>query len=217
MVKERALVIPGDPSLEGLLYSPADVEATAVVVVCHPHPQYGGDMHNLVVSVIVRGLIEAGFGALAFNFRGVGGSEGDFDGGRGEREDVRTVLAHARSLPGVSAVALAGYSFGAGVAAAVADDSLSAVALVAMPPAMARGDDVGLVKYANAVLFVSGDADQISPAEAIRVLASGLPGRAEAVIVPGADHFWWGQERPLADAVRDFFARELGATPAGQR
>ncbi len=207
MVQQTPVTFPsGDLTLEGLYYTPEGPTPVAVAVVAHPHPNYGGDMHNLVVTVIVRGLIEAGLGALAFNFRGVGGSEGHFDGGSGERDDVLAAIARARALPGVESVALAGYSFGAGMAAAAVDDTIPALALVALPPGMAAGEGAGLRTYAGRVLLVSGANDNVSPEAALRELAATLPAQPSVVIIPGADHFWWGHERALADAIRDFFS-----------
>lgn len=205
MVNQQRVELPsGGLTLEGVLYSPADAKPASLAVVCHPHPQYGGDMHNFVVAAIVRGLMEAGFGALAFNFRGVGASEGSFDNGSGERDDVRSVLSYARSLPGVQRVALAGYSFGAGMAAAAVDTSVTALGLIALPPGMVRPDNA-LKAYAGPVLMASGSNDHISPEHAIRALADSLPVAPQVIVVPGADHFWWGHERPLAQAIRDFF------------
>jgi alpha/beta superfamily hydrolase len=85
--------------LEGRLSYPQGRAPAAAVVICHPHPQYGGDMHNSVVSMIVNGVTGAGAVAVTFNFRGVGESQGSFDNGAGEQDDVRAALAYARSLP----------------------------------------------------------------------------------------------------------------------
>lgn len=214
MVRETPVTFPsGSLTLEGVLYVPDEGEHRSLAVVCHPHPQYGGDMANLVVTVIVRGLIEAGCGALAFNFRGVGASEGAYDNGVGERDDARAALDYARGLPGVDRVGLAGYSFGAGMAAAAVDASVPALALVAMPSGMGSREGSGLTSYSGPVLLVVGSADNIAQGDAIAKLAAALPSSPEVHIVPGADHFWWGHERALCDLVRDFFHRTL-ATPA---
>ena len=83
----------GDLSLEGVLHLPAVTPAPGVVV-CHPHPQYGGDMENNVVVAACDWLADRACAALRFNFRGVGESDGAFDQGAGERDDVRAALAH---------------------------------------------------------------------------------------------------------------------------
>ena len=212
MVQQQPVTIPsGDLELEGVYYTPDGATPARAAVVCHPHPQYGGDMNNLVVTVIVRGLIEAGFGALAFNFRGVGGSQGHFDNGPGESDDVRAALSFARALPGVEQVALAGYSFGAAMAAEAVDASVCGLALVALPARMVPRDGAGLATYRGPVLMISGSNDDISQESALREIAAGLPSTPRLTIVPGADHFWYGQERPLADAIREFGAAQVPA------
>ena len=163
-------------------------------------------MHNNVVATIVRALKERGIAALAFNFRGAGGSEGSFDNGVGERDDARAALAYAASLPGIEKVGLAGYSFGAGIAAAVVDQSTAGLCLVSLP-SRAPAEDAAVRRYAGPVLFISGDQDSVSSLEVIHELAPSLPGETEIVTVAGADHFWWGYERNLDQAMKSFFAR----------
>jgi alpha/beta superfamily hydrolase len=210
VVQEKTVTFSsGNLKLEGLVYAPEGAAPSTYVVVCHPHPQYGGDMHNNVVMAIVRAAVEGGLGAVAFNFRGVGASEGSFDNGVGEREDVRAALSFAGAMPGVKRVALAGYSFGAGMAASVAADPLAALALVALPPGMVVARDAGIKGYTGPVLLVSGSADKISPASALEDLARALPRKPDLRIVPGADHFWRGRERDLAAILADFIQANL--------
>ena len=142
--------------------------------------------------------------ALTFNFRGVGASEGVHDGGKGERDDVRAALDAARSMPGVMRVSLAGYSFGAGMAAAVADSSIEALCLVSAPARM-LGPDSGFRSFVGPVLLVSGDADSVSSIDALREASKAASGAIEVTVVPGADHFWWGKEAALSEAVKRFF------------
>src|SRR5688572_7322236 len=99
-------------SLEGMLQLPEETPAPGIVV-CHPHPMYGGDMYNNVVEAICVTALENGIAGLRFNFRGASGSEGRYDNGIGEQDDVRAALAYVRGLPEVDSdrVALAGYSF----------------------------------------------------------------------------------------------------------
>lgn len=120
-------------SLEARLSIPAD--ARAGVVLCHPHPLYGGDMESPVVARAAEACAGRNVATLRFNFRGVGGSTGTHDDGRGEQDDVRAALAELRRrLPVGAAVAAAGYSFGAAVAAAVAADTpMAGLALIAPP------------------------------------------------------------------------------------
>jgi alpha/beta superfamily hydrolase len=125
MVDSRPVTFASDDlTLEGILHLPAGEPAPGIVV-CHPHPQYGGDMHNNVVDALCDTALAGGAVALRFNFRGTGGSEGSHDKGIGERNDVRAALAYLRDLPEVDGnrVALAGYSFGAALAVRAASGS----------------------------------------------------------------------------------------------
>jgi alpha/beta superfamily hydrolase len=170
-------------------------------------------MHNNVVGIIVTAAPEAGLGALAFNFRGVGRSGGSYDEGRGEQDDAHAAIAYARSLPGVTSVALAGYSFGAGVASNVIDASLVALALVAAPTARLAASEA-LRAYDGPSIFVAGSQDHVSAIIGLREGASGMARPAEVVYVEGADHFWWGHEATLQSALRGFFATALAGSRA---
>ena len=109
---EKSIVFEsGGLKLEGLLGRAKDGPG---VVVTHPHPQYGGTMHNNIVESLVKAYGKAGYNTLRFNFRGVGRSEGHYDEGVGEQEDVRAAVGYLRD-PGMTSVDLAGYSFGAWV------------------------------------------------------------------------------------------------------
>jgi uncharacterized protein len=202
----RQLQFPsGDLHLEGILYSP-DQPSSTVVVVCHPHPLRGGDMHNNVIMAIAGAVQAAGHAALTFNFRGVGASEGSHDEGRGEQDDVRAAIACALSLEGVERASLAGYSFGAGVAANVAvKDSLEAVALVSLPTSYPAIES-RLQPYSGRLLLLVGDADHVSSAEKLQSIAEARKNATEFICLPGVDHFWRGAEPLLEQHVSAFFA-----------
>ena len=205
MARMQSVTIGGNGlRLEAAVHYPSGRSPSAAAVVCHPHPQRGGDMRNSVVSIIVRGLNAAGLIALTFNFRGVGGSEGSFDNGVGEQDDVRAALKYARQMPGIEKVALAGYSFGAGMAANVGDSTVERLGLVAIPTRQLEAP--ALNAYEGPLLFATGTLDEVSSLEAINAKASTIGHRAAVAAISGADHFWWGKEEPLAEAVRDFFA-----------
>ena len=201
-------ITSGSLRLEGVLYAP-DAPASAAVVVCHPHPQRGGDMHNNVVMTVARVLVESGIAALTFNFRGVGASQGAYDDGAGEQDDVRSALSYARALAGVERVGLAGYSFGAGMAATVVDDTVAALALVSAPAARLK-DSTALSSFKGPVLMTAGDLDNVASLEAMEAAAAQRSGPVEVVMVPGVDHFWRGHEGELAAIVGPFFAKALG-------
>lgn len=191
-------------SLEGVFHRPAVEPPYPCVAVCHPHPLYGGDMDNSVVVALSRRLAEAGIGALRFNFRGTGASEGAYGGGIEEREDVRAALDFLEGLPEVDAerLGLAGYSFGALVALTTADPRSRGVAAVSPPFSMLGPHEDSL---ATPALLVFGEEDQIAPASALPPVGALFDGNYEVSRIAGADHFWWGKEREAADAVATFF------------
>ena len=199
MIAERPTTVrAGAETLEARLAVPPG--ARVGVVVSHPHPLYGGDMDNPVVDRIVEVCTARGVATLRFNFRGVGASSGRHDDGRGEQEDVRASLAHLQATLGAEArVALAGYSFGAAMAAAVAATvPVAGLALVAPPMRVA---DVRTPSgCAGPILVVAGAEDQYCPAPALETLRARLP-EATVIVIEGADHFFFGSLMPLGDAV----------------
>ena len=200
--------------LEGELQTPDDSEGPfPCVVICHPHPQYGGSMHNNVVYAVAAGCIQQGIAALLFNFRGAGGSDGE-PGDRGEAQaDALEVLSFAATLEEVDSerVALAGYSFGAGTAAAVVTGAQPrALALVALPTSMVEDGGEALRSFDGPLLLLSGDRDRGSGEGDLRELLAGREAEAQIEIQPGADHFWGGHERAIAQVTGAFFAGALG-------
>ena len=162
-------VASGDVALEGALLLPEGDGPFATVVICHPHPQHGGSMDSNVVAAAAGGLRARGLAAVLFNFRGVGGS-GGIAGDRAEaRADVAAVRAHASTLDALDAerIGLAGYSFGAAVAASAAGATIPALALIALPISMAGEGRAALAAYPHPLLLLSGDHDQGSDAEGL--------------------------------------------------
>lgn len=198
--------------LEGTLSAPEGGGPHPTVVICHPHPRFGGDMHNNVVSAVAAALVQRSIAAIRFNFRGVSRSGGSHDNGAGEQADVRAALEHASTLPAVDGdrIGLAGYSFGAGIAAAVATDvAVPALALIALPLQAGSDRASALAAYPDPALLIAGDSDDICPATALRELAASLGGEVETRIVAGADHFWLGHEQEAGASVGEFFAARL--------
>ncbi len=191
----------GDLTLEGALHIP-DVTPAPGVVVCHPHPLYGGDMDNNVVMAACDAVLSRGIAALRFNFRGAGASEGAFDDGNGERDDARAALKYISSLPEVDPkrLGLIGYSFGGLVAAEVASGALRGLALISPPVAI--GDL--RVAWGCPALIIAGDMDTLAPADRLQVIAE-APG-VEAHVFEGADHSWWGFEDELSETLGAFFS-----------
>jgi len=194
-----SIAVPDGPTLEGrlrLLEAPS-----GGLVVCHPHPLYGGEMENPVVVRTVEVGWEAGLSTLRFNFRGVGRSGGSHGGGIGERDDARAALEHlAARLPAGLPLGLCGYSFGAAVAAAIpgAGPPLAALALIAPPLAML--DVAAPAESARHTLVVAGTRDPYCPIDGLEAFVRRVPG-ARSVIVDGADHFFFGKLFPLGEAL----------------
>ena len=199
-MSESRITFPcGELKLEGLLSLP-EGEAPGASVVCHPHPLYGGSMYNNVVEAVLDALWRRQFATLRFNFRGVGDSEGEYDGGEGELDDVREAVAFLAAKAAVTSVMLAGYSFGASVSlrAGLTDPAVNRLVLVALPVAVMTGPSDSASKP---VLLVSGDRDSYSPVEPLRTLASKLGSRARLEILAGADHFFAGYEARLSALI----------------
>ena len=173
------------------------------LVVCHPHPLYGGDMDNPVVVRAAEVAREVGLTTLRFNFRGVGHSEGQHDGGRGEQDDVRAAIETLRAAWPAAPLGLAGYSFGAWVSSAVAAGASDLTALCLIAPPLAMLDFESLGSDAGHLLIVAGTRDQYCPLPDLDRLAARLPDGATARI-EGADHFFVGKLFPLGEAVRSW-------------
>ena len=199
MSEEHVTFAAGDLTIEGLLASPGGGAPAAIV--CHPHPLYGGSMFNNVVEAILAALWLLGYATLRFNFRGVGASEGEHDGGIGEADDALAALAFLKSQDGVRSdgAVMAGYSFGAAVAtqAGLRSADVSRIVAVALPLAMIP-PPTGASKP---ILLASGDRDSYSPVPKLQELVAQLGASAQLEIVRGADHFFGGYESQLAAAI----------------
>jgi alpha/beta superfamily hydrolase len=200
---ETSVTFPcGSLRLEGAAAIPP--AATHAVVVCHPHPEYGGTMDDAVVTGVVRSLGAAGVATLRFNFRGVGGSEGHHGGGGAEVDDVRAALdCLGQQAPGAH-LALAGYSFGAAVAvrAGVVDPRPERLVAIALPVAMLEA--TFLADCRTPTLFVQGDRDQFSPVRQFEALVARCPAPTRVVRIPGADHFLHGAAVRVGESVVRF-------------
>ena len=186
-------------SLEAVVSRPAGVVRGAAVV-CHPHPQMGGDMDSPVVLAIAAALGREGHAVLRFNFGGVGASEGEYSGGPAEVEDVRAALAAADALapPGSSRL-LAGYSFGAWAALRAAAAGAAVERVIAVGPPLAFLDWDFLATLERPVVFVAGERDPSCPAA--RLLAAATAEGRRIELVEGADHFFADAGEALAGAV----------------
>lgn len=206
-MEEHVTFSVGDITLEGLFWAPPQAPSIGAVL-CHPHPLYGGEMRNNVVSALARALQQAGVATLRFNFRGVGQSGGEHGGGEAEVEDVKAAVTYLLSRHAVPTVVVAGYSFGSmvGLRAGVADPRVHKLIGVALP--LGFGDPSFLLSAAKPTLLISGDRDNFSPLAGLQRLFAQLPEPKALVTVNGADHFFWGQEDEIAKAAVEFLHRE---------
>jgi alpha/beta superfamily hydrolase len=203
--------------LEALLNAGSDHAAHAALV-CHPHPLYGGTLHNKVVFHTMKALNSFGYPVLRFNFRGTGLSQGEHDNGVGEVDDVRAALDwldREFHLP----LIFAGFSFGAavGLQAACPDPRVQAVIGLGIPviPADERIYDLTFLR--NCVqpkLFVSGTRDQFGPRSQLQQLVESLPEPRKLVLIEGADHFFAGRLRELREAI-EMWVSEVMRSVAG--
>lgn len=192
-------------ALEGVLAGRAGHRPDGVVV-CHPHPQFGGDMHYPLVEELSASLAEAGLVTLRFNFRGVGGSQGRYGGGEGEVQDALGAVDFLRAqkeFP-VGEIFIAGYSFGCWVGLrAAAREGLKKAAGICVPAALFSFDFLKDLK--SSLLLVHGTRDQFTPLETVRELASGLASPARVEVIDGGDHFLAGREGEVCRMVINFF------------
>ena len=190
-------------TLEGLL-STSDPAPALGAVLCHPHPLYGGEMHNNVVSALAHAFQKENIATLRFNFRGVGRSEGSHDEGEAEREDVKAAVTALLDRQPVSTVVVAGYSFGSmvGLQAGAEDDRVHRLIGVAFP--LGLRDPAFLVNVTKPLLLISGDRDSYSPIPDLTALVAKISAPKQLEVISGADHFFMAREGEVAQAAVSF-------------
>jgi alpha/beta superfamily hydrolase len=179
-----------DLALEGELSVPDDAWAAAVLA--HPHPQFGGNMRSIVPGTLFETLPAAGVAALRFNFRGVEGSKGSYDEGRGERLDVVAAIDALSAITEGLPLVLAGWSFGADTSLAVGDERVAGWCAIAAPLRVVNVHDMVAAQDPRPKLLIVPENDQYRPPDSARELvADWVNTRLE--IVPGSDHFFIGR------------------------
>jgi uncharacterized protein len=205
-VLHQSLFIPGPAGrLEASLWTTAAADPPLAALVCHPHPVFGGTLHNKVVFHTAKALHACGLPVLRFNFRGAGLSEGVHDNGRGERDDVWAALDYlAGKFPG-RPILLAGFSFGAwvGFRAGCDDPRVSELIALGIP---VNSVDMGFLRARRKPkLFIHGENDQFGQAEKVEALFATLSEPKRLVIVKGADHFFTGHLNEVRAAIEAWF------------
>ena len=201
----------GELLLEGILAIPQGAGPFPAVIVCHPHPLYGGSMDNNVVYSLSEKLTQASLASFKFNFRGVGSSQGEFGQGIGEQEDVKAAISFINTVKEVDSkrIGLAGYSAGAGFAFPIGFNDTQIKALAAVSPPLLMFNFDFLKSCPKPKLLISGSRDDLIPIAQFLEFCQNLPEPKECESIEGADHFWRGYESSLAAKVTAFFTKVL--------
>lgn len=214
----RSLFIDGPAGRLEALLNAGSPGATHAAVVCHPHPVYGGTLHNKVVFHTMKALNSFGFPVLRFNFRSAGLSEGEHAGGADEVEDVRAALDwldREFTLP----IIFAGFSFGAavGLRAACPDERVTALIVLGLP-ATAIDDRTYDFEFLSSCtkpkLFVSGSRDQFAPPGKLEALVASFAETKKLVRIEAGDHFFEGRLKELRVAIEGWIREVVSNLPA---
>jgi len=207
MHEERLYFQCGDLKLEGLF---GEGKSSKGVVITHPHPLYGGDMYNNIVETITRAYRQAGYTTLRFNFRGVGASDGSYGKGVGEQKDVAAAISFLKDR-GCEEIHLAGYSFGAWVLAEGLRLYQDAAHIVMVSPPAAFLEFSFVSPEPRIGLVITGSHDDVAPPLLVSSLVERWNPEAELKIVDGADHFYWGKEHHVSEAIEEYLTKKIGA------
>ena len=183
-------------------------------VICHPHPLQGGTMHNKVVTMVERALRESGLDTVRFNFRGTGESEGSYDNGNGEGDDLAAVVAWVRRMRPDDAIWLAGFSFGSYVSIRNAV-RLHADALISIAPPAGRWPFEGFALPSCPWLVVQGEEDEVVDPQAVFDWIDGMAHPPELVRMPETSHFFHRRLMDLRGAVKHAIQSWLPAARQG--
>ncbi len=187
--------------LEALLWTVPKKNPASAALVCHPHPLYGGTMHNKIVYQAAKALHEAGMPVLRFNFRGAGLSEGEHDNGLGERDDVRTALDYLQHEYPRATLLLVGFSFGAWVGLRVGCEDPRVTRLIGIGIPVGRNDMHFMRDCKQPKLFISGTNDQYGPLEKVEEVFAIMRDPKRLRLVAGVDHFFTGKVPQVGEEI----------------
>ena len=198
-------------NLEGIIALPDGDGPFPGVVMCHPHPLHGGNMDNNVVVAVTFGLADAGIASLRFNFRGVGNSQGEHAKGEKEHEETLVAMDFLGALPDVDddRIGLGGYSFSTRVICAHQQLYKKPRAIALVAPSIEAITDSPLQTEITPKMIITGDRDRLVNADGVDEQLAGFDPPTDYHVVPGADHFWVGQEGQMAECVVQFFRDNL--------
>ena len=214
-VFHRNFNLPGKAGrLQAMLWTAAAADSALVALVCHPHPLFGGTLHNKVVYQTAKALHRRNIPVLRFNFRGAGLSEGEHDQGRGEQDDVSAAIDFlAREFPG-RPILLAGFSFGSWVGLRVGCRDQRVTQLIGLGIPVDRSDLGYLRDCVKPKLIVQGENDQFGSRANVEALFATLPDPKRLVIVAAADHFFQGKLDDVAAAIENWLEESEPHTTA---
>jgi hypothetical protein len=209
-MKEERVFIPSDGvQLEGLLSIQEASSFRGGVILCHPHPQYGGDMDHPVIATCAEVAFQEGLSALRFNFRGVGESQGSYGEGIAEMQDVKAAgdYFYSRLKGDHLPLILVGYSFGvwAGFPIAIEDERFEG--MVAVAPPLEIYDFSFLKGCKKKKLFIAGNKDLFCPLALLEKWYQELDEPKSLAVIPGADHFFLFHTQFLIQPLREFFRK----------
>lgn len=207
MSEVNVMIETGENVLEGLFDKGENPSAAALV--CHPHPLYGGDMHNGVVMTVQRALRSWGWSTLRFNFRGVGRSSGSYSDGTGEAEDIKEAASYLYRL-GVETLHVGAYSFGAWVTMKALGQEFHPASMILVSPPIDFLDFTNLMLPSKPCLITLGDRDDFCSLASIRKWVSEQPTEgkfAHLEIIPHCDHFYRGSEATLSTKISEFLKK----------
>lgn len=199
-------------NFEGIVATPDDVGSSVPgVVICHPHPLFGGNMDNNVVIALSFSLVEQGFATIRFNFRGVGNSDGEHTKGEQEFQEVLGAFELMKAWPGVDGkrLGLVGYSFGTSVILGSPSVQKKAKSIALVSPNIRALSDTPLKKSKTPSFIITGSRDKLVEAEDLQSNLDSFAHSPQFKVISGADHFWGGMEHQLVGPVAEFFAANL--------
>jgi alpha/beta superfamily hydrolase len=198
----ESLFVPGPAGrLEAILEEPEDVAPIFAALVCHPHPQHGGTMHNKVVHRMARALRRRGAVVLRFNYRGVNLSDGVYDHGKGEIEDARSALSFLRARYPELPYTLAGFSFGSRIILRLGCELPDVEQLIAAGFPVSYQDSGELGQCTRPKLFVVSTSDQFCGVAAMEAYFAKLPEPKKLKWVKASDHFFNGALDVFEEAI----------------
>jgi len=206
MAKRSEMVfVPGpEGELEGI-YSYVSRNVTHLAILCHPHPLYGGTMHNKVVYSMATALNQLGYATVRFNFRGVGRSAGSFNHGIGEQRDVEAVIDHYDQLYPDSVKVLGGFSFGSKVGLMVASRDARVSGVIGVGVTVDIADFSFLSGYGKPKLIIQGNQDQFGAVETVQTWFDKLPEPKKLMVVHDAVHMFDGKLAELKSVILQEF------------